>query len=75
MRRLHKYVKRSPQLLGEIFCDLDSLGEIFSDPEAIIGILIAGLVLAAVVLILGGVLAAVQETIFGGGPPQGLGLR
>ena len=66
-RRLRKYAKRGPPLLEKMFSE--ALGEIFSDPEAIVGLVIVGLALAVIVFILGGVMAAVQETLFGGGPP------
>lgn len=72
-RRLRKFVKRTPRMLTRVFCDC--LGEALPEPQSLIFVAIAALFFVTVTIVLGGVLAVLQEAVFGGGPPSGLGLH
>lgn len=68
-RRLCKYVRRTPRMLTEILGDMNGLEEVLSEPEAVPFLVIGMLAFAAVVMVLGGVLALVQEAFPWPGQP------
>jgi hypothetical protein len=53
----------------------EAVFEIFSEPEAGMAFLVFVAAVTAVILLISGLWCGVQEALFGGGPPQGLGLK
>jgi len=59
----------------EIFNPLEAVEVVFEDPRAGLVVLVVVAGVCAVAFIACGVWSAVQELLFGGGPPMGLGLK
>jgi hypothetical protein len=66
------------RMLVRIFDVVDpfeAVFEIFSEPEAGIALLVFVAAITVVILLISGLWSGVQEVLFGGGPPQVLGLK
>ena len=81
-RERRSFGRKIAECLLEIFNPVDALGELVGEPELGLVVLEIVLVAVAAALVIGligligwGFWTAVQEAFFGGGPPQGLGLK